>query len=147
MTIEATIEEALFSDELLNSEFSERREEQPWFYSAGSLGIGPNVAVPERPYIVQNELPSIPYQAVKRTSNAKARYLTFYVYDEKGGDYSRINRILSHLERIFKSLAPFVAPDGTRCSDIELQGFSGRIPDDGYDSEVRFATVRFTVSQ
>lgn len=118
---------------------------ESWFFESSSLGIGPNLPVPQRPYIVWNEGDDFVHQVVRNTSNARDRTFRIYVYDYKG-DFSRINSILEALRDLVKQMAPFTTEDGVRCSDSLWVGISGRFLDDGYDSSTRFGTARFTVS-
>lgn len=145
MTIEAAFSTAYTADPALAALFPDR-EPETWWFAASSLGIGENPPVPDVPYIVWNELESQPRHEVRKTSNAQWRIFTLHVYDEMG-DFTRINTILRELRRITKALAPFVAPDGTRCSDSRWDGISGNLTDQGYSQNVRFGTVRFMASQ
>jgi hypothetical protein len=129
----------------LNDDATQRPIED-WWYASSSLGLGPNIPVPRRPYIVHNELTDTVHQEVRETSNARDRPFQFYVYDHKG-DFTRINNILNDLRDVVKGMAPFLAPDGTWCFDALWVGISGQVTDDGYDSGTKFATVRFTVSK
>ena len=143
---------ALESDVVLSALFDSRQTETPWLYSSSSVGIGENPEIPEFPYVVYNELPSAPYQEVRKISHSQQRLFTFYVYDEMG-DYARINTVLQEIRRILKDLAPFEIkpnaeyPAGLRCSDVRWDGISSRIVDDGHHAGVRFGTARITVSE
>lgn len=117
-----------------------------WYYEVTSLGIGPNLPVPQRPYIVWNEGPDFVHQEVRETSNARDRNIALYIYDFKG-DFTRINRILANLRTVVKGIAPFVADDGTRCSEALWRGISAKFADDGYDSCTRYASIQLTVSE
>ena len=129
--------------------FGVQRPVEDWFYGPGVLGVGDEPADPPKPYMIYGELPGFAYQTVRETSNAGQRNFQFFVYDEKG-DFSRINAILRHLERIVKGMAPFehTDTDGVlwRCSESVWTGISGTTPDPQYDSSVRYGTARFTVS-
>lgn len=150
MTIEAYIEENIFQHESImaffkNDDDSQRPIEE-WLFASSALGIGDNLPVPPRPYIVTNELTDLVHVAVKETSDSRNRNFQWFVYDHKG-DFTRINEILHALRPLVKEIAPFRASDGTWCSDSHWSGISGQSTDDGYDSCVKFATVRFTVNQ
>lgn len=122
------------------------RAPELWYFGPSSLGIGPNAATPDRPFVVWNELPSFAFPEVRGTSNAERRSFTWYVYDFMG-DYLRINAILREIRRIVKGIAPVQLQDGTRVSESLWAGMSENIASDGYDSSVRFGTGRFVVSQ
>lgn len=122
------------------------RPPDEWFFGASSLGLGPNVPVPARPYIVWNEFTDVVHQAVRETSNARDRIFQIYVYDYKG-DFTRINAIVKELRRLVKGMAPFTTEAGVRCSESLWGGMSGNITDDGYDSCARFGRATFTVSE
>lgn len=121
------------------------RPPEEWFFASSSLGLGENVPVPTRPYIVWKELPDVVHQAVRETSHARDRNFQLFVYDHKG-DFTRINAIMKELRRLVKGIAPFTTEDGTRCSESLWGGVSDSITDDGYDSCVRFGMATFTVS-
>lgn len=122
------------------------RAGEDWYYSSTSLGIGPNKAVPRRPYIVVNELADFVHHEVKETSNSRTRNFQIFVYDEVG-DFTRINSIMKALRTRIKAMNGFVTGDGVRCSGSQWNGISARIQNDGYDSIARFASVQFTVSE
>jgi hypothetical protein len=144
-TLEGYFDTAITSDpDML--EFFPARDVEDWFYSASAMGLGENKPVPKRPYIVWNELPDQVHRTVEETSDARNRNFSFYVYDEQG-DYTRIEAILNALRNVVKSMAPFTTTDGVRCSASTWQGVSGQIPNDGYDSCTKFASVSFTVSR
>jgi hypothetical protein len=145
MTVEAAVSVAMTADESLAAWFPNREPEE-WWFAASSLGIGENPPLPPTPYIVWNELESIPQHVVRKTSDAMWRIFTFYVYDEMG-DFTRINQIMREIRRITKAMAPFVAPDGTRVSESRWDAISGNISDQGYSQNVRFGTARFMASQ
>lgn len=127
----------------IRAEFTE--EELPGgVHAMTSLGIGPKVAAPKRPYIVWKELATNDYPEVSETSDVENRVFQIFVYDHKG-DFARINSYLNRIKRRVKGMAPFEA-DGHRCSGSSWGGKSGNIADDGYDSGVRYGTARFTVS-
>jgi hypothetical protein len=114
------------------------------FHEMSSLGIGPEVAVPERPYIVYKELPSVEYVEVAEQSNVELRSFQIFVYDHRG-DFSRINQYLRRIKQVVKQMAPFEY-EGSRCSGVLWGGMSGYVVDDGYDSNTRYGIARFTVS-
>lgn len=122
------------------------RTPDKWFFGLTSLGLGDNVAVPDRPYLVWREGADIEHREVSETSNARTRTFNFYVYDYKG-DFTRINRILETLKAFCKTLVDFTTEDGVHCSGVEWAGVSPDLPDDGYDSCTKYGTVRFTVSR
>lgn len=136
------IAEKLVSE--ITSEFT--AEELPGgLYEMSSLGIGPNEPVPDRPYIVYKELPSIEIPEVSETSDVEHRIFQIFVYDYKG-DFTTINQYLHRIKRRVKAMAPF-NENGTRCSGSVWGGMSGTIVSDGYDSSVRYGIARFTVSE
>lgn len=145
MDFEDRLAEILFDDGALTAHFEARPTEE-WFFALTSLGIAPNPAQPDRPYIVWKELPDQVHEEVKETSNSRFRNFQFSVYDEKGS-FTRINAILNDLRRVVKNMAPFTTEEGIHCSASDHMGFSGQIVDDGYDSCVRYAIARFNVSQ
>jgi hypothetical protein len=146
--MDAYLEEQIITDEDIEAHFIEEDEErtsEDWYYSSTSLGIGPNKAVPKRPYIVVNELPDFVHRVVEETSNARNRNFQIFVYDAVG-DFTRIDAILADLRKRVKAMAPFTTEENVRCSQSTWLGVSGRIMSDGYDSCCKFASVQFTVS-
>lgn len=119
-------------------------------YSMTSLGIGPHLAVPERPYLVWKELSTVEYPSVSELSDVEQRSFQIFVYDYKG-DFTRINNYLARIKRLVKGMAPFEFVDEDdvlhRCTGSSWGGMSALIADDGYDSGARYGIARFTVSQ
>lgn len=144
MSVEDYFTQQFTEDAAIAAHFVER-EISEWWFASSSLGLGPNIESPVKPYIVWNEGPDFVHHSVSETSNARNRIFRFYVYDDKG-DFTRINAILEEIRRVAKNMAPFVTPDGIRCSASRWDGISGQIPDDGYDASTRFGTLRLTVS-
>lgn len=121
-----------------------------WWYPQGVLGEGGIPAEIEKPYMQWAELEPLIHREVRKTSNSKTRTFQLFIYDDKG-DFTRINRILRHLERIVKAMGPFefTDEDGTVhwCSESDWAGISGSMTDDQYHTTVRYGTARFTVSE
>lgn len=150
MTLEAYVEEQISEAAAVMAHFknpdeSQRPIEEIW-YASSSLGLGENPPVPPRPYMVWNELTDLVHQEVRETSDARNRNFQWFVYDHKG-DFTRINEILADLRSLVKGMGDFTTEDGIRCSESHWSGISGQATDDGYDSAVKFATVRFTVNR
>lgn len=146
MTVEEHLETAITTAEAIVPHFTAERPVAEWYFASSSLGLGPNLPIPDRPYIVVNELTDRVHQEVKETSHARDRNFQIFVYDHKG-DFTRINKILEDLRDVVKGLAPFEAPDGTWCSASEWGGISGQATDDAYDSVVRFGNLKLTVNR
>lgn len=115
-------------------------------YASSSLGRGANVDLPVRPYIVWNELPSQPAEAMRRESTSRFRTFTLYVYDDEG-DWARIDSVLGALETIVKAMAPRKYEDGFRITDSDWRGSSGHIADPAYHLNCKFGTARFLVNR
>jgi hypothetical protein len=150
MTLEAHVLAEIEADEEIADEFrddeGELRPFEDWMYQASSLGEGENPAIPNRPYIVWNELEDTEHRAVSETSDARTRNLLWFVYDVPG-DYTRIDRILYKFKRRIKQLDHFTTADGVVCSDARWLGTSGQIPSDGYASCTKWGSSEFTVSR
>lgn len=147
MTVPAHFVTAFSEDPELIEIFGSGEEAR--IYAASSLGEGEHPEVPEKPYLVWNELPSTPFAEVEETSDAESRFYTFHVYDEMGV-FENIDKALRRIRRMVKDMAPFRAgddPDDDFCMATAWQGFSGRFNDRTYDSSVRFGTARFDVNQ
>lgn len=145
MTVEAYMEQHITTFPSVVAHFS-GRDVKDWWYESSSLGLGPNEPVPERPFIVVNELPDFVHRTVEETSHARDRNFQIFVYDERG-TFTRINAIMESLREAVKAMAPFTTDGGIRCSQAVWAGISGQIPNDGYDSGTKFASVQLTVSR
>lgn len=115
-------------------------------YQSSSLGVGDVPPEPAKPYVLYTELPSDPFQAVRETSRAKARYFQVYVYDERGS-FLRIERCLALIRETLVSLVGTVSPSGVQCTDVLWQGESSDITDAEFDANSKFGNVRFVASQ
>ena len=140
---------ALTTDSAIVALFNEDREGNPrnvedWFFGTSALGLGDNVAVPDRPYMVWNEGPDVPFRTVEKATNARVRNFRIYVYDYKG-DFTRINSILKLVRNRVKAMAPFTA-GSVKCHESSWAGESGNLVDDGYDSCCRYGFAEFVVS-
>ena len=123
--------------------------EEARIYAASTLGEGEHPEIPEKPYLVWNELPSTPFDEVAETSDAERRVYTFYVYDEMGV-FENIDAALRRIRRLVKDMPPFRAgedPDDDFCMGTKWAGLSNRFNDQTYDSSVRFGTAWFDVNQ
>lgn len=149
MGLEEQLTEAITTDGTMAALFpalpSGLRAPSDWWFAASSVGIGPNVPDPPKPWMAWNELPSTPFAEVSETSDAQTRVFAIYAYGHRG-DPETIYAILQQARRITKVMAPFVLPDGTRCSASTWDGISGILPSDDHDGICRFGTVRFVVS-
>ncbi len=137
--MESLLVAALSADSALQAIVGDR------IFAASSLGVGSNPQVPDRPYVVWNELPSIPFREIRETSNCQARLFQLWAYDEIG-DWTQINAMLSHTRRICKALVPVQTSQGYNVSGQEWLGLSGLIADQTYHVNSRFGTVRFIVN-
>lgn len=144
MTVEQKLETTIAASPV--AEHFDSRPIEEWYFASSSLGLGENAPIPDRPYIVVNELTDRVHQEVRETSHSRTRNFQIFVYDHKG-DFTRINKILEDLRDVVKGLAPFSAPDGTWCSASLWGGISGQATDDAYDSVVRFGNVQLTVNR
>lgn len=145
MTLEAHFTQVIKADAALLDMQPDDRDPDDWWYQMSSVGLGEDQPVPDRWYMVWNEGSEYVHQAVRETSNAKDRTIRFYVYDHKG-DFTRINKVLEHLERIVKTMGAFTTDDGYRVSESLWLGASQLFNDDGWNSCCRYGTARFTVS-
>ncbi len=150
MTLEAHLEEEIVGDAVIAGVFldatGDPRPPEEWYFAASSLGLGDNLPVPDRPYIVWNELADNEHAEVRETSDSRTRFLQWYVYDHPG-DYTRIDQILLLLKRRIKAIGDFTTPDGFVCMQSEWNGTSGQIPSDGYDSCTKFGSSQHTVNR
>lgn len=114
------------------------------FYASGSLGIGDTPANPERPYCLFIELPSVPFQEVRKTARATNRFFQVFVYDDRG-DYARIDNILAAVrETILGLVLQEDASTGARCIESIWTGDSQDLTDDQHDTSYKFSLFQLT---
>lgn len=113
-------------------------------YQAGALGIGDAPANPDRPYALITELPSVPFQEVRKTAHPANRFFQFWVYDDRG-DFARIDNILLAVRETILGLESQVdASTGARCIGVLWTGDSQDIPQDQQDTNAKYSLFQLT---
>lgn len=115
-------------------------------YMTGTLGVKGVPADPQKPYIMVNELPSTPHQAIRETGRAQDRYFQLFTYDVPGS-VVRINAILEVLRETVIGLVGQESPSGSRCLDAVWQGESQAIATEDESVLAKFGTLKLVSSK